>query len=534
LREYEKLLEHAYRPQMYASLTFSEQTQDEVAQALLNRTRQVTAETLNKVRFLDVELKTVPDEVFKRFLEAPELVSYVHHLAAARRFAPHTLSEAEEKLSEMKNLTGRAAFSQLYTEVCSRIRITLDINGKPEELNVAQVRALRSSPDRTLRRRATDGLMKAFEKESHVLNFCFNTLFQDHHLDVQRRGFATVTEPTYLDDELSGDVVEQLMATTERHYSLVERYMRLKARALGLTDFGSHDVLAPLESTERKVPFEEGRSLVLDAFESFDGRFADIARQFFERRWIDVPPRPGKRDGAFCHGMLPSLHPYVLVNYNDRLEDVSTVAHELGHGIHFYLCRKQTPLNYWPTTPMAETASVFAELVLMRRLLEKEKDPHVRRTLLAMRIEDILATVCNQVSYTRFEQQAHARRELSVASVEDFSKLWMEQRRRLYGEAVQFAPQDRFGWLSISHFVHYRFYCYSYAFGQLLVLALFRQYESQGAAFVPKYIELLSAGSSDTPAKQLAKVGVNIEDPTFWSQGFQTLSSLIDEFERSL
>jgi oligoendopeptidase F len=232
--------------------------------------------------------------------------------------------------------------------------------------------------------------------------------------------------------------------------------------------------------------------------------------------------------------MLPSLHPYVLVNYNERIDDVSTLAHELGHGIHFYLARKQTPLNFWATTPLAETASVFAELVLMKRLLDRERDPIVRRNLLAHRIEDIIATVFNQVQYTRWEQRAHERRRQGVVPAEEYSKLWMEERQRLYGQAVRFSPRDRWGWISIGHFVHFRFYCYSYAFGQLLVLALFRQYETEGSRFVPKYIDLLSSGGSDTPQALLARVGVDIRDPEFWTGGFRIFESLLNEFEQLL
>jgi oligoendopeptidase F len=534
LREYEVVMDVGYRPQLYASLVSSAQTEDEKAQALVNRTREATTDAFNRIRFFDVEVKRLPPAAFDALAAAPELAAYRHFLLNLRRFAPHTLSEAEERLAERKNLTGRAAFDQLYTEVSSRIRIPLELEGKKKEVTVAEARALRSSPNRDLRRRATDGLMSAFEANSHVLNFCFNTLFQDHRLDVETRGFSNATAPTYLEDELAEPVVEALMETTERHYPLVQRYMRLKARALSLKDFSSHDVLAPLETVERRVPFEEGRRLVLDAFGAFEPRFAAIAKEFFDKRWIDVLPRAGKRDGAFCSGMLPSLHPYVFLNYNERLEDVSTIAHELGHGIHFYLARKQTPLNFWASTPLAETASVFGELVLMRRLLDAEKDPAVRRSLLALRIEDIISTVFNQVAYTRWEQRAHARRAEGVAPAEDFARLWVEERKRLYGDAVQMFPRDRWGWISIGHFVHYRFYCYSYAFGQLLVLALYRKYEQEGERFIPRYVELLSSGGSEAPADLLSRVGIDVAVPGFWEQGFQTVAALIDEMERAI
>lgn len=534
LTDFEAFLERLYRPSVYASLLFAGQTQDEAAQALLDRSRQASTAAMNEVKFLDIELKKLPDEAFARLLEAPELSTYRHYLQSMRRFAPYTLSEAEEKLADVKSLTGRSAFVQLYTEVSSRLRIPVEVDGAKKELTVAEARALRTSPDRALRRRATDGLMSVFEANSHVLNFCFNTLFQDHALDVELRGYPSITEPTYLDDELSTEVVENLMSTTEQHYGLCQRYMKLKARAMGLTDFASHDVLAPIGQVEKKVPFTQGRQLVLDSFRAFEPRFAGIAQEFFDKRWIDALPRQGKRDGAFCSGGLPSMHPYVLLNYNDRLEDVSTLAHELGHGIHFYLSRRNPLLNFWATTPMAETASVFAELILMKRLLEAEKDREVRKGLLALRIEDIIATVFSQVSYTRWEQRAHQRRAQGVTPAEELAKLWMDERVRLYGDAVRFLPQDRWGWLSIGHFVNYRFYCYSYAFGQLLVLALFAKYEEEGSPFIPRYVELLSSGCADTPQALLARVGIDSTDAQFWARGFKTLQGLLDEFEALL
>jgi oligoendopeptidase F len=228
---------------------------------------------------------------------------------------------------------------------------------------------------------------------------------------------------------------------------------------------------------------------------------------------------------------VPSLHPYVLTNYNERLEDVSTVAHELGHAIHFSLASRQTLLNYGPTTPMAETASVFGEIVLMRRLIQQEKDPVARRSLLAARIEDVLATVFRQVMYTRWEQEAHARRAEGVLTADEYGKIWRGQLERLYGDAVRLGALDSWGWIGIPHFIHSRFYCYSYAFGQLLVLALYRRYQEEGDRFVPRYLELLASGGSGTPEELLGRVGIDIAQPRFWQEGFQMVEALVQEFE---
>jgi oligoendopeptidase F len=529
--EYEALLNSAYRPIAYASLCFASDTGDPAAQALLGKTREAMAHASAALKFLELEVRAADEKTFGNWLAAPALADYRHYLSATRRYAPHTLSEPEERLATMKSLTGAAAWSQLFDETVAQIRIPLTVDGEARELTVDEARALRSRPDRDLRARATRAIHEAHAARSHTLGFVFNTLFQDHKIETELRSYETPIAPTLLDDELDASVAEALMSTTEANYGLAQEYYKLKARVLGLSDFSSHDLLAPLPGGDRKVPFDEGRKLVLDSFASFSPRFAEIAEQHFSRRWIDVGPRPGKRGGAFCAAWLPSLHPYVLTNYNDRIEDVSTVAHELGHAIHFVLAgKKQTLLNYGPTTPMAETASVFGEIVLARRLLEREKDPAARRSLLAMRIEDILATVYRQVMYTRWEQKAHARRAEGVATADEYGALWRAENERLYGDAVRLSDLDRWGWIGIPHFIHSRFYCYSYAYGQLLVLALYRRYLEEGDAFVPRYIDLLAGGGSGTPEELLGRVGIDLHAPGFWQQGFDTLKDLIAEF----
>ncbi len=531
LADYEALLDRAYRPMSYASLRFAADAGDAAVQALLDRTREAMAHLSTLLRFLDVELKTAPTEVFERWLAAPELEPYRHYLAASRRYAPHTLSEPEENLATMKGLTGVAAWTQLFDETLAAIRVPLTVEGQELELTVDEARALRSHPDRDVRARATRAVLAAHAERAHVLNFVFNTIFQDHRIELGLRRYASPMEPTLLDDELPASIADALMDTTERNYGLAQEYYRLKARALGLGDFSTHDVLAPLPGGDKKIPFAEGRRLVLEAFRDFSPRFAEIAERHFDRRWIDALPRPGKRGGAFCAAWSPSLHPFVLTNYNDRIDDVSTVAHELGHAVHFSLAgEKQSLLNYGPTTPMAETASVFGEIVLARRLLLEERDPAVRRSLLANRIEDVIATVFRQVMYTRWELSAHARRAEGVVPADEYGAMWRAQLDRLYGDAVRPGELDRWGYIGIPHFIHSRFYCYSYAYGQLLVLALYRRYLDEGDRFVPRYLELLGGGGSGTPEELLARVGIDLREPGFWQRGFDALRDLIEEF----
>ncbi|HEX9016525.1 MAG TPA: M3 family oligoendopeptidase [Chloroflexota bacterium] len=531
LRREEAITTVAYKPSGYASLAFSAQTQDPKLQALVVKTREALTKISNETIFFDVELKRMDDAGFARFVDAPELATYRHHLLNLRAFAPHTLSEAEEKVVAEMRLTGSSAWSQLYTEITSSLRFPVVVEGEEKLLTDPEVRALRTRPDRDLRKHAGESLYSVYEANSRVLTYVFNTLFQDHRITIGLRSYATPIEPTTLSDELSPELVELLMSSVEAHYGLVQEYYGLKAKLLGLEgDFRYHDVLTPFKKDERAYEFSEGRGMVLSAFREFHPTMADVAGEFFEGRWIDATPRQGKRGGAFCSGLLPAYHPYVLTNFTGRLEDVFTVAHELGHGVHFSLARRQTPLNFSPTTPMAEVASVFGEILLAKTLREREPDPSVGRDILGSMIEDAIATIFRQVMYTRWEQKAHERRAEGVATAEEYSTLWKDENRRLYGDSVAMDDLDRWGWISIPHFVRYRFYCYSYAFGHLLVFALYRRYLEEGPVFASKYLDLLASGGSDRPEVLLSRMGLNPLDPNFWNDGFQLFEQLLDEF----
>lgn len=532
LRQLEEITTLAYKPMGYASLAFAAQTQDPQRQALIARVREATTGVSNRLVFFDVELKAATDEQFGRLVAAPELAGYRHHLETLRTFAPHTLSEPEERLLAQMRLTGASAWSQLYTEITSGLRFPVEVDGEKKELTDSEVRALRTRPDRDLRRRANESIYTVYSANSQVLSYVFNTLFQEHKITLGLRSYSDPIEPTALSNELSPEVVELLLSAAESHYGLAQEYYRLKASLLGLEeDFRSHDVLAPYRKEERTYDFDQARELVLDAFGHFHPRMGEIAQTFFANRWIDAAPRPGKRGGAFCSGMLPAYHPYVLTNFTGRLDDVFTLAHELGHGVHFYLARGQTPLNFSPTTPMAEVASVFGEILLSKRLREQGSDPLVRRTILGSMIEDAIATIFRQVMYTRWEQRAHARRAMGVVTADEYCSLWAEENARLYGGSVIFGELDRWGWITVPHFVQYRFYCYSYAFGHLLVFALYRKYLEEGDAFATGYLELLASGGRDRPEMLLEAVGLNPLESGFWERGFQVLEGLLAEFK---
>lgn len=519
----------------YASLAFSTNSNDDGAKGLYARMRAQLTEVHTEMQFLDIELQDISEEAQAAFLAAPELATYHYYLERVRKYAPHTLSEGEERLAAVKDVTGTQAWTQLYVEITSGMKVSLPGPTGVHEVTVAEARAMRADPDRKLREQATLGVLKAHEAREHVLTYIFNTVFEDHRQMLELRDYQDPMAPTLLEEDLDPAVIEALMTATESNYRIAQRYYRTKARVLGISDFSTHDLLAPYAEEVKDVPFTEGKEIVLQSFASFSPRFETEARGFFDGNYIDVPPAPGKQGGAFCSGMRPGMHPYVLLNYTGNMQDVLTLAHELGHGIHFLLAgEKQSLFNYYPITPLAETASTFAEMVTVNRLLQLETDPLIRRQLLATRIEDAISTILRQVMYTRWEQRAHARRKEGTVPAEEYCRIWAELNEEIYGRFVKTSEADRWGWITIPHLVKYRFYCYSYAFGQLLVYALYQQYREEGEVFVPKLMDLLAAGGSAPAHELLARIGVDITDPAFWRKGFTLLEGMLEEFEAAV
>lgn len=517
----------------FASLSFSANTSDEKTKALFTRIRTELTAINNEVQFFKLELQALPQPRFEEFSRAPELTSYRYYLEKLRKALPHTLTEPEERLLAVRDVTGVQAWAQLYTEITAGLTVTLALPDGPKTMNVESARALRSDPDRRVREVATQAVFASHAAEAHVLTYIFNTIYEDHRQTCKLRHYDQPIAPTLANEDLAPAIVEALMATTEANYPLAQRYYRAKAKVLGLTDFASHDVIAPYTKTETHVSYAEAQAIVLECFSAFSPRFGELAKGFFDGGYIDVPAAPGKQGGAFCHGIRPGLHPYVLLNFTHQQDDVMTLAHELGHGIHFLLAgERQSVYNYYPILPLAETASTFAEVITYNRLLAEEKDPKRRLQLLAARVEDAVSTIMRQVMYTRWEQRAHDARAQGVVSREDFCRLWEAENAKLYGDAVQRGEGDKWGWITIPHLVKYRFYCYSYAFGQLLVYALYRKYQAEGPAFVPQILELLAAGGSAPAPEILKRLGVDIQDPGFWQGGFDYVAEMLAEFEQ--
>jgi oligoendopeptidase F len=534
LAEYESLCDVLYRPSFYASLLFSEDTQNSRGAQLVQRTREATTDTGNQLIFFALELIALEDEKVAALLSAPEMAVYAHYVNVLRRFKPHTLSEKEEQLINQKSLTGRSAFEQLYDEFCGSLRFKVTVDGKEQELGDSEVMALLRHPDGTLREEALSSFLDTHGRNALVLTAVFNNVFLDHRLDCELRRYADVVMPTHLANDIAPETVVAMMQSVERHYSIGQEYFRLKAELLGVERLKNSDLYAPIVAETEQIPYSEARSLVLESFGKFSERFGSIAEEFFTKRWIDAEVRPGKRSGAFCSSVSPNHHPYVLCSYTGTGRDVSTIAHELGHGIHYQLSRCQRLVNHDAPLVLAETASVFAEILLTRHLLSGSSNPASRRSLLCDLLDDIYGTVFRQTALTRFEMAAHEKRRGGQLTADDLCELWLQEQEKLFGESVEMIPSYRWGWTYISHFIHSRFYCYSYSFGELLTLALFQRYLDEGETFVPGYIRLLESGGSQSPDQALSRLGIDINQPEFWDRGFRVIEGFLSDLKATL
>ena len=527
LAELEIIYEALGRVGSYAGLVYAADTAKPEYQDLEQRVEQRSTEIRNLVLFFELEWLKLDDVAANRIMADPALAAHRHYLASLRRYRTHSLTEPEEKILNERDNTGRNAFGRLFSEITSSLSFNLERSGQIEELNLSQILSLLHDPDRILRQGAMETLYQELARHGQVLTFVYDTLIQDNLTMDRLRSYPDPLAQRHLSNEIDGAAVKTMMAVTEENYGVAQDYFALKAKLLQLPRLALYDQYAPVGKEATPFPYAQAEQAILEAFEGFDPKFRHIAGEFFAKNWIDAEIRKGKRGGAFCASPSPRLHPYILCNYDDNLRDVMTVAHELGHGLHGCLSRKQNYFNYDTPLTTAETASVFAEMLVFDHMLAQQTDPQVRIALLAGKIEDIFATVFRQNVLTRFEELAFSARKENRLTPEKLGSLWLEANGKYYGDAVDMPEGYRWGWSYIPHFIHSRFYCYSYVFGQLLVLALYRMYKDEGKSFVPKYIALLEAGGSDTPDALLQPLGVDIHKAEFWRKGFEEIKSLL-------
>jgi len=530
VKELESISEQTGKLISYAYLLFATDTSNPKHGAFLQSIQEKTTEIRKHLMFFELEWIALPDEIANHLLEDEALSRYSHFLQTERRYKPHKLNEPEEKILDEKANTGSRAFMRLFDEVINNIRFKVKLDGRIKHLSEAETLALLYDTDRNKRKAGAIGLTKGLKENAHVLTYIFNILVQDHTSNDRLRSFTDPMASRHLDNEIDKPTVDALMTSCEKNFDMVEKYYNLKKRLLGLKKFHDYDRYSPIFPERKTIGYKESKKIVLEAFGLLSPRMAEIAKEFFDNSWIDAELRSGKRGGAFSHSTVPSVHPYVFLNYTGRLRDVMTLAHELGHGIHQYLSRKQGYFQCHTPLTTAETASVFGEMLVFHTLKESEKDPKTRLSLLCSKLEDIFATVFRQVVLTRFEEKLHhARRNEGELTSSRINELWIEANKPMFGDSVELTKDYAWWWMYIPHFIHSPFYCYAYSFGELLVIALYQKYQNERNLFVPRYIELLSSGGSDAPEKLLARVGVDITDPNFWQGGLDLLREMVNE-----
>lgn len=531
LNEYEKILELEYKPVIYAVLVFNADT---TKGSFMQVQQERAVKVGNHLRFFGLELAAASDDVINAIINDPSLKRFRHYVEVARLYRPYLLSEAEERIDAEKSVTGPSAWSRYFDEVVSRIKVKLNVNGQEQEMPLDSALKYLHSPERATRASAAKAITHALEANSHALTYIFNTLVNEHAIEDRLRNRPDPMTERNLSNEIDPETVEALLSACDANVDVVQRYYRLKGKLLGI-ELTDYDRYAPLLSDEVQVTYDQAQKTVLTAFGDFSPRMSEIVSEFFTKNWIDAEPRENKSGGAFSAATIPSLHPYILMNYMGQRRDVQTLAHELGHGIHQYLSRKNGLLGGadQPLT-LAEMASVFCEMLVFYYLLEHEQDPKQRLALLTSKLEDTFATVFRQAIMARFEQRLHnARRTEGELPAERIGELWLESNRHMFGDVLELTTDYGVWWSYIPHFVQTPFYVYAYAFGELLVMALFQKYRTEGKSFVPRYLALLESGGSDWPHTLLEKAGVDITDKNFWQQGLDLIRSMVEEAEQA-
>lgn len=528
LQEYEGLLDLIGKIGSFAHLIWSTDTNNAEYGKLMQEANELSSEIHQKLVFFDVEWLSVDEDRAREFIESKTLVHYKHYLETSRRYKDHILSEKEEQVLSAKSVTGRSAWNRYFDETMGAARFELD----GEELTQQEVLSKLHEPDRDLRKRAHASLTDTFRELNRSLTFIFNTILADKNTDDKLRGYSSWISSRNLANEIKDETVEVLINAVTNRYNLVQRFYELKRSLLGYERLYDYDRYAPLLKTEKEIKWDEAREMVLDSYADFHPRIGSIAGEFFENHWIDAAIKPGKRGGAYSASTVPSVHPYVFMNFDGKIRDVQTLAHELGHGVHQYLSREQGPLQADTPLTTAETASVFGEMLVFQKLMRKLDDPKEKLALLIGKIDDTIATVFRQVSMNRFEHAMHTkRREEGELTSGDFSELWRRTQEDIYGDSVTLTEEYNLWWSYIPHFLHTPGYVYAYAFGELLVLALYEEYKHSGNGFSDKYLAMLKAGGSDWPENIVGKLGLDITKPNFWDNGLTAIEKMVEQAE---
>ena len=517
-----------------AMLAFSVDMMDPANGAAMASVQERGTAIGTKLIFFDLEWAALDDDQAAALLADERLEFSRHHLERLRLNRPYLLTEPEEKVLTELSQTGSSAWVRLFEEQTSAITVDLpeQLGGPDQALDQALSQLSDNDPE--VRRQVAEAVTAGLEPGLRTRAFIFNTLLHEKSIEDRMRGFETWVSSRNLGNEASDESVQALIDAVVSRYDIAQRWYALKAKVLGVERIADYDRMASVTSTEREIGWAEGTEIVRDAYESFSPELAGVVGRFIDEKWIDAPVRPGKRGGAFAAPVSPDHHPYVLLNWTGKSRDVATLAHELGHGVHFYLAREQGIFHQNTPITLAETASVFGETVTANRLLSMIEDPNERFSFLATTLEDSIATVFRQIAMNRFEDGCHtARREEGELSVERFGELWTESQSAMLGDAVEVTDGYSSWWSYIPHFMGTPGYVYAYAYGQLLALSVYARYETEGDAFVPAYLDLLRAGGSKSPEELGAIVNCDLGDPQFWARGLDIVEGQLTAAEEA-
>ena len=530
LDEYDALSRQASRTIGFAGLSFAADTQNPQAQNLMARMQQLGAELDNRSMFFKLWWKWLEDGAAERLMDAAG--PYRYWLEQLRLQKPHTLSEAEERIINLKDVNGVNALNTLYDAITNRYTFRLEVDGEETELTRGELGVYYRHPDPELRAAAFQELLQVYREDELITGQIYQAIVRDWASEqLKLRNYGSPLAARNLANDIPDDVVDTLLEVCRANAPLFQRYFQLKARWLGMEKLRRYDIYAPIDESDKEYPFADGVAMVLESYHEFEPRAAALARRVIDEQHLDSEVRRGKRGGAFCATLAPDLTPWVLQSYQGQAEDVATLAHELGHAVHSMLAEHHPALTQHSSLPLAETASTFGEMLLIDRLLAQDPDPGVQRSILFKQMDDAYATIMRQSFFALFERRAH---ELiaSGAPIDAVSEAYLENLQEQFGDAVELSDDFRHEWLAIPHFYTSPFYVYAYAFGQLLVLALYQQYLEEGESFKPRYLEILGAGGSDAPVRILERAGISIHDGAFWQGGFDVLAELVERLEQ--
>jgi oligoendopeptidase F len=514
----------------FAGLSFAADTQDQAALTLQSRVQQFLAEIANRKLFFDLWWKDLDDANAKRLMDASG--DYRYYLEEMRHFKPHTLTEPEEKIINIKDVTGSSALVNLFDSITNRYVFKLKVDGKTRELTRGGLMTFAYSPDPKMRAAAYREQFRVYGEAGPILGQMYQTRVRDWHNEaIGLRKFKTPNSYRNLMNDIPDEAVDALLDVARRNAPVFQRFFKLKAKNLGMKKLRRYDIYAPLATSSRKYTFDKAAQMVLESFSAFHPDFGKLAKRVLDEKHLDSEVRKGKQGGAFCASIVPEMTPYVKVNYEGNVREVATLAHELGHAIHAMLASHHNTFTFHSSLPLAETASTFGEMMLIDRMLAEEKNKSVRRDILFRQVDDSYATIGRQAWFAMFERSAHEM-VMKNASVDDLSKIYFENLKEQFGDSLELADEFKWEWVSIPHFYHTPFYVYAYSFGKLLVLSLYKQFKAEGESFKPKYHKILSAGGSEAPARILAEAGIDIRSVKFWQGGFDVIREQVEELER--